>query len=108
MAPREIVDEIQAQPQEVVDLEERSWLPRHCNGDQAAFPALLEAYRRPIYSYLVRTGVAQAQRDDLFQSIFLKIHSAAASYQPSRPLAPWLFTIVANSVRNHFRAAGGS
>jgi RNA polymerase sigma-70 factor (ECF subfamily) len=73
-----------------VELEERSWLGRHYRGDQSAFPALLTAYRRPIYSYLVRSGVAEAERDDLFQSIFLK-------------LAPWLFTIAANTVRNHLR-----
>lgn len=87
----------------VVDLEERTWLVRHCRGDRSAFPALLEAFRRPVYSYLVRNGVAEADRDDLFQSIFLKIHAAAPSYDPSRPLAPWLFTIVANTVRNHSR-----
>jgi RNA polymerase sigma-70 factor (ECF subfamily) len=86
-----------------VELEERSWLGRHYRGDQSAFPALLTAYRRPIYSYLVRSGVAEAERDDLFQSIFLKIHAAAKSYKPSLPLAPWLFTIAANTVRNHLR-----
>ena len=92
-----------SQEQRVVDLEERTWLPRHCRGDAAAFPALLEAYRRPVYSYLVRYGVAAADRDDVFQSIFLKVHAAAGSYQPARPLVPWIFTIVANTVRNHRR-----
>ncbi len=90
--------------QDVVDLEERTWLARHRRGDASAFPALLGAYRRPVYGYLVRSGVAEADRDDIFQSIFLKIHAAAQSYDPTRPLGPWLFTIVANTVRNHFRA----
>ena len=89
--------------QDVVDLEERTWLTRHCRGDASAFPALLAAYRRPVFGYLVRSGVAEADRDDIFQSIFLKIHAAAQSYDPTRPLGPWLFTIVANTVRNHFR-----
>jgi RNA polymerase sigma-70 factor (ECF subfamily) len=88
----------------VVDLEERTWLKRHRRGDAEAFPALLAAYRRPVYGYLVRAGVPQDDRDDLFQSIFLKIHAAAGSYDPARPLRPWLFTIAANTVRNHFRA----
>ena len=91
--------------QQVVELEERSWLPRHCRGDSSAFPALMSAYRRPVYSYLVRFGVPERERDDLFQSVFLKIHTAAASYEPARALAPWIFTIVANTVRNHFRDA---
>jgi RNA polymerase sigma factor (sigma-70 family) len=88
---------------QVVELEERSWLPRHCRGDDTAFPALMSAYRGPVYGYLVRCGIAEADRDDLFQSSFLKIHAAAASYEPARALAPWVFTIVANTVRNHFR-----
>jgi len=71
--------------------------------DENAFPALMEAYRRPVYSYLVRSGVTEADRDDLFQAVFLKVHAAAGSYDPARPLAPWLFAIVANTVRNHFR-----
>jgi len=96
-------DEAQASAP-VVDLEERGWLPRHCRGDEAAFPALMQAYRRPVYSYLLRCGVAAADRDDVFQSIFLKIHAGAATYDPARPLAPWIFTIVANSLRNHFRS----
>lgn len=87
----------------IVDLDERSWLPRHCRGDEAAFAALLEAYRRPVYGYLARSGVAAGDRDDLFQNVFLKIHAAADSYDPGRPLAPWLFAIVANAMRNHFR-----
>ncbi len=87
----------------MVDLDERGWLPRHCRGDESAFPALLAAYRRPVHGYLVRCGVAHGDRDDLFQNIFLKIHAASASYDPGRPLAPWLFAIVANTMRNHFR-----
>lgn len=87
----------------VVGLDERAWLPRHCRGDAAAFAELVGAYRTPVYGYLVRCGVPPAARDDLFQETFLRIHAAAGSYQPSRPLRPWLFTILANLVRNYFR-----
>ena len=86
-----------------IDLVERSWLPRHCQGDPDAFPELVAAYRTPIYSYLSRCGVGGVQRDDLFQEIFLKIHRSASRFDPERSLHPWVFTIVANTVRNHFR-----
>jgi len=88
---------------QTVDSEQKTWLSRHREGDSRAFPALMAAYRRPVYSYLVRYGVPEADRDDVFQTIFLKIHAAAGSYDPTQPLAPWLFTIVANTVRNHAR-----
>jgi len=96
----QVLNEQQAQ---VVDLEERTWLPRHHRGDPQAFAILLNAYQRPVYSFLLRCGVAETARDDLFQDIFFKIHKAAASYQSSQPLKPWLFTIAANTVRNYFR-----
>ena len=92
------------QRQEIVDLETRSWLPRHCRGDASAFPELMRAYRAPVYGYLIRCGPDRDACDDLFQEIFLKIHKAAASYQPAKPLRPWVFTIAANTVRNHLRS----
>jgi RNA polymerase sigma-70 factor (ECF subfamily) len=39
----------------------------------------------------------------VFQDIFIKVHRAAAQFQSERPLHPWLFTIVANTVRTHHR-----
>jgi RNA polymerase sigma-70 factor (ECF subfamily) len=98
---------LEAEPMEaVVNLDERNWLPRHCRGDREAFGELMKAYQARVYGYLVRCGVPSASRDDVFQEIFVKIHLAAASYQPTRPLRPWLFTIAANSVRNHLRDEG--
>jgi RNA polymerase sigma factor (sigma-70 family) len=82
---------------------ERELLLLHRNGNPAAFAQLVAEYRRPVYSYLVRCGVADADRDDLFQEIFIKIHAAASQYNDTRPLHPWLFTIVANTVRTHHR-----
>jgi len=81
----------------------RHLLLLHLRGETEAFAALVAEYRAPVYSYLVRCGVAEAERDDLFQEIFIRIHRAAPQYEPDRPLHPWLFTIVANAVRNHVR-----
>lgn len=78
-------------------------LLRHREGDPEAFAALVAAYRRPVYSYLFRCGVAVDDRDDLFQAVFLKIHRAAAQYRPELPPHPWIFTIVANEVRGYLR-----
>lgn len=82
---------------------ESELLIRHRAGDEAAFAELVDRYRAPVFSYLVRCSVAPDDRDDLFQEIFIRVHRAAASYDPGRPLHPWLFTIVANAVRNHLR-----
>ena len=78
-------------------------LVRHRDGDPEAFAALVAEYRRPVYSYLVRCGVATGDRDDLFQAVFLRIHRAANLYRAELPPHPWIFTIVANEVRSYLR-----
>lgn len=87
----------------IANLEERSWLAKHLRGDKQAFAKLIQAYRKPVYSYLLRSGFDRSSCDDLFQDIFFKIHKSAKTYQPSRPLSPWIFTIAVNTVRNHKR-----
>lgn len=87
----------------VVDLEERTWLAAHLRGDEQAFGKLMQAYRKPVYSFLVRNGLDQHNRDDVFQEIFLKIHKSAHNYQANKPLSPWIFTIAINTIKNHKR-----
>jgi RNA polymerase sigma-70 factor (ECF subfamily) len=84
-------------------VDEGELLVRHRQGEREAFARLVAEYRAPVYSYLVRCGVAEADRDDLFQEIFVRVHRAADQYRAERPLHPWLFTIVANAARNHHR-----
>ncbi len=103
-APSSALDS--AEPAAVLDLEERRWLPRYCDGDQQAFEELVRSYGKLIYTFLCRYGVAPQNRDDLFQEVFLKVHRAAASYRSSEPLRPWLISIVLNTVRNARRAGG--
>ncbi len=90
-------------PVRVVRPDERQLLLRHREGDAEAFTELVAEYRAPVYSYLARCGVDSDDRDDLFQEVFIKIHRAAGSYDAERPLHPWVFTIVSNTVRSHLR-----
>lgn len=82
---------------------EADLLVRHREGDPTAFPALVERYRRPVWAYLGRSGVEDSAREDLFQEIFIKVHRAVGRFDAARPGHPWIFTIVANTVRNHLR-----
>ena len=97
-------DEMQATAAaQLVELDERRLLLRHVEGDFSAFEELVQRYRRPVYGYLVRCGIARDVCDDLFQDVFCRIHAAADRYRPELPLKPWIFTIAANVVRSHFR-----
>jgi len=93
----------QTTTQDVIDLQERQWLPRFCAGDIDSFHHLVKAYQTPLYHYLIRHQVGETHRDDLLQDIFIRIHQGASQYQPDKPLRPWIYTIAANTMRNFFR-----
>ncbi len=91
---------------DVLDLEERTWLPGYCKGDSSGFEKLIRQYRSMIYTYLTRYGIDHSIRDDLCQDVFIRIHQNAHTYKPARPLAPWIVTITVNCVRNFRRQQG--
>lgn len=70
---------------------------------EARFLEVLNTYRSGVYGYLARAGLDAATRDDVFQDVFLKVHKALPKYPTTDPIRPWLFTIVSNTVRDHFR-----
>lgn len=101
----------------VIPISDRVLFDRHRRGDPDAFPALVGELRARVYGYLTRCGVPSADRDDLFQEVFLRVHraghaapgdAAAETEAPAIPpgaLAPWIMTITVNVVRDHFRKA---
>lgn len=89
----------------VVPLSDRVLLERHVRGDRDAFAQLMKTYASPVYGTLARCGVPAAERDDLFQEVFEKVHRAAHKKLPDGPVRPWIFAIAINSVRDAFRRA---
>lgn len=83
-------------PQEVLD-----GLPAL---DADALSRFYEAYFDRIYGFVRRMVGKDHLAEDLTQDIFLHLHQALASYDPQRPLAPWVFTIAANKVRDYWRS----
>jgi RNA polymerase sigma-70 factor (ECF subfamily) len=43
--------------------------------------------------------------DDVFQETFMQLYVSRNTYDPSKPLRPWLFTIAANKAKDALRRA---
>jgi RNA polymerase sigma-70 factor, ECF subfamily len=78
-------------------------LSRYIAGDEAAFREIIERYKNPIYAFLRRFLSRQELVEDVFQETFLQLYSSRESFDPTRPLRPWLFTIAANKARDALR-----
>lgn len=84
----------------VIDLDERRLLISHRQGDRLAFEQLVHRFGNLVYRLILRFGIPESDREDLYQEIFLKIHHARYEYQQDRPVRPWLVSIALNTLRN--------
>lgn len=92
------------EPSPTPPIRDRELLQRHLEGDAGAFRALVERYRQELFNFLARfTGSAELA-EDVFQEAFLQLHLSAATFDMSRRLKPWLFTIAANKARDALRS----
>jgi RNA polymerase sigma-70 factor (ECF subfamily) len=84
-------------------LSDNELLQRHLDGDAGAFAALVHRYERELYNFLARFTGNAALAEDVFQETFLQLHVSAGTFDTSRRLKPWLFTIAANKARDALR-----
>jgi len=56
-----------------------------------AFRRLFAAEFRYVWTSLRRLGVDSADLDDVVHEVFLAVHRRFDTYDPSRPIRPWLF-----------------
>lgn len=82
------------------DLSDEDLMLRHRGGDRAAFAVLVERWRLPIGTFLHRLCRDRARTDELVSEVFLKVHLAAARYEPTARFRTWIFTIAWRTAAN--------
>ncbi len=78
-------------------------LGRYAAGEEAAFREIVNRYKNGLYVFLKRFLNQQDLVEDIFQETFLQLFTSLQSYDTSRPLRPWLFTIAANKAKDALR-----
>jgi len=78
-------------------------LDRYAAGEEAAFREIVNRYKNGLYVFLRRFLNQQGLIEDVFQETFLQLFTSRESFDPSRSLRPWLFTIAANKAKDALR-----
>jgi RNA polymerase sigma-70 factor (ECF subfamily) len=78
-------------------------LERYAAGDEQAFAEIIARYKDGLYAFLRRFLNHQDIIEDVFQETFLQLFSSRDSFDTSRALRPWLFTIAINKARDALR-----
>ena len=78
-------------------------LARYAAGEEAAFREIVNRYKNSLYAFLRQFLNRRELVEDVFQETFLQLFTSRDSFDPSRPLRPWLFTIAANKAKDALR-----
>lgn len=78
-------------------------LREYLEGKTTSFEVLVRRHTQELHQFAVRfTGDSMAA-EDVVQETFVQVHQSAGSFDPTRRLKPWLFTIAANKARDYLR-----
>ncbi|MDH4321507.1 MAG: RNA polymerase sigma factor [Desulfobulbaceae bacterium] len=72
-------------------------------GDIDAFTCLYGRYKGKVYGYLRKRLHRSADADEIFQEVFLRLHHSRYRYKREFPFEPWLFTVLRNTLVDHYR-----
>ena len=78
-------------------------LARYAAGDEEAFHKIVSRYKNSLYAFLRRFLTREDLVEDVFQETFLQLFTSRDSFDVTRPLRPWLFTIAANKAKDALR-----
>lgn len=73
-----------------------AWMARAQQGDGEAYRTLLDDIGPLVAHVLGRRLADPADAEDAYQETFFALHRARHTYEPSRPLEPWLLAIAKN------------
>jgi RNA polymerase sigma-70 factor (ECF subfamily) len=76
---------------------------RYAAGEEAAFCEIVNRYKQGLYAFLKHFLNRRDLVEDVFQETFLQLFTSRDSFDPARPLRPWLFTIAANKAKDALR-----
>jgi len=79
-------------------------LAEHVAGNPGRFEELVRRHSDELFRFLARFTGNAAAGEDLVQEVFLQVYLSAESFDLSRRLKPWLFTIAANKARDMLRS----
>ena len=78
-------------------------LSLYSEGQESAFREIVNRYKSGLYTFLRQFLNRQDLVEDVFQETFLQLFTSRESFDTSRPLRPWLFTIAANKAKDALR-----
>ncbi|MBN9380211.1 MAG: RNA polymerase sigma-70 factor [Chitinophagaceae bacterium] len=78
--------------------DEQYLLEQIAQGDEPAFRKVFEAYRRPLYAYIIYLIKSEVLADEIIQDVFLRVWLNRLMLREVRNFRAWLYTIAKNRI----------
>lgn len=85
-----------------MDQPERQWLAEYRSGNVEALGKLVEQYRRPLFSFILKMMEGHRDAEEVFQEVWFRAIKSLPSYRDDKFLS-WLFRIAHNLVIDRVR-----
>ena len=73
------------------------------DGDEAAFDALMNRYKKPVLNFIYRMVRDASVAEELAQEVFVKIYMARHRYRATAKFSTWLFKVATTTTLKHIR-----
>ncbi len=83
--------------------QDRDLVKKALNGDEQAYKALMDKYRKALSMHIQRMVRKPGEVDDLVQESFIKAFSALPSYSVDYAFSTWIYKIATNHAIDYLR-----
>lgn len=81
-------------------------LARHCRrGEDTAWREVVRRFSPMVFRFAVRVLRDQADAQDACQEVFLNMHRSFSTFDPTRPMRPWVARVAYNTCMRRQRGA---
>jgi len=75
----------------------------YANGNLSAFQTIYQRHKSRIFGFILKKLNNKEEAEEVFQTVFVKLHTSREKYHEEIPFLPWVFTIARNAVIDHVR-----
>jgi RNA polymerase sigma-70 factor (ECF subfamily) len=86
-----------------MDVSDEELMEQYVRGGTEALAVLLERYRRPLYSFILRMVDVPADADEVFQDVWVRVIRKSGDYRSDR-FRGWVFRIAHNLLIDRSRS----
>jgi len=85
------------------DAPDEALLRSYRGGDTEAFEVLFGRYRRPLFSFLLRSTRDRGRAEELYQDVWMRVIERCGDFRGDAKFSTWLYAIARNRCIDHQR-----